>query len=106
MPKVSCGVRTLRRLLRAQTFDVRGLDLAGFRRWLDVQLARLQNDPIFVQRQRIRDLQRSHPDLDALWQEHRLATAADVASAAFARLRWLDKERVDTAKAIAGLTAA
>jgi hypothetical protein len=29
-----------------QTWDLRGLDLTGFRRWLDGQLARWQTDPM------------------------------------------------------------
>jgi hypothetical protein len=103
---VTRGVRELLRLLREHTFDLRGLDLAGFRRWLDGHLARWQNDPVFVQRTRIRDLRRAHPDLHALEEEHRRATRAEAASPQSPRLRRLEQELLDTGKAVAGLTAA
>ena len=52
------GIRALRRLLHEQTFDLRSLDLEGFRGWLDRQLVRWREDPVFLQRARIRDLRR------------------------------------------------
>src|SRR5947199_4580927 len=103
---VTRGVRELLRLLREHTFDLRGLDLAGFRRWLDGHLARWQNDPVFVQRTRVRDLRRAHPDLHVLEEEHRRAARAEAASPQSPRLRRLERELLDTGKAVAGLTAA
>jgi hypothetical protein len=100
------GVRALRRLLREQTFDLRGLDVAGFRRWLDARLERWRQDPVFTQRARIRDLRRAHPRLHALEQEHRRAARAEAAAAHSSRLRRLEQELLDADKAVSGLTAA
>ena len=52
-PPVTRGTRALGRLLGEHTCDLRGLDVAGFRRWLDAHLARWQTDPVFCQRCRI-----------------------------------------------------
>jgi hypothetical protein len=104
--RVSRGVRPLRRLLREQTWDLRGLDLAGFRCWLDGQLSRWQTDPVFPQRSRIRDLRREHPRLRALERQHRHATAADANSLFFPRLREVEQGLIDAGKAVVGLTAA
>ncbi len=100
------GARELQRLLRERAFDLRGLDRAGFRRWLDALLPGWQRDPAFAQRVRIRDLRRAHPELRALEKEHRRAEAADAATPEGARLRRLEEELRDTGKAVAGLTAA
>jgi hypothetical protein len=104
--QVNRGARELRRLLREQTFDLRGLDISGFRRWLDCHLSRWQNDPVFQQRIRIRDLRRAHPQLRVLEQQHRRAAALDAQSPQFTRLQRVEKELTDAARAIAGLTAA
>jgi hypothetical protein len=96
----------LRRRLGERTLDLRTLDLAGFRRWLDLQMARWQSDPVFVQRARIRDLRRVHPELralDAAWQR---ATRANAASAAGARMAVLGRKLHNVGRAIAGLDAA
>jgi hypothetical protein len=103
--RITHGVRVLRRLLRERTSDLRTLDLAGFRAWLGHHLARWENDPVFAQRVRIRDLGRAHPRLHDLKTAYRRAAAADAAAAPFARLRRLEQELIDTGKAIAGLTA-
>jgi hypothetical protein len=105
-PPVSRGADELRRLLREQTFDLRRLDPAGFRHWLERLLARWQTDPVFTQRTRIRDLRRTHPRLRPLEREHRDAVRADEASAAFPRLHRLGQDLADMGKAIAGLTEA
>jgi hypothetical protein len=103
---ISRGVRVLHRLLGEETFDLRGLDLVSFRRWLDHHLARWQNDPVFVQSARIRDIRRAHPRFRVLEREHRLAIAADANSQHFVRLGQIERELLGTAKAISGLTAA
>src|SRR5262249_23660978 len=100
------GVRALRRLLREQTFDLRNLDVGGFRRWLDVRLERWRQDPVFAQRARVRDLRRAHPQLPALEQEHRRAARAEAASAHYTRLRRLEQELLDADNAVSGLTTA
>jgi hypothetical protein len=100
------GASELRRLLEEQTFDLRNLDLDGFRTWLARHAARWQSDPVFVQRARIRDLRKTHPDLGALERQFRQAVAEDTASPQFDRLDWLAQELIDTRKAISGLTAA
>ena len=104
--QVTRGVRALRRLLRTQTFDLRGLDEGAFRRWLDGHLARWQNDPVFVQRVRIRDLRRSHDRLKPLEAEYLRASDAYHAVPVAARLKQLELELMNADKAIAGLTAA
>jgi hypothetical protein len=104
--KVLRGVRELARLLREDNGDLRGLDLAGFRRWLENHLARWQNDPVFSWRSRIRDLRQAHPRLHLLEKEQRRAAAADAASAEFPRLGRLDRELTDTDRAVSGLAAA
>jgi hypothetical protein len=105
-PPVNRGAGELRRLLREHNHDLRRLDLPGFRRWLEHLLARRQNDPVFAQRVRVRDLRRAHPRLRALEHEHRRAALADAASAQFSRLRRLEQELADTGKAVSGLTEA
>lgn len=100
------GVRVLRQLLREHTFDLRRLDVAGFRDWLNKQLVYWQHDPVFVQRVRIRDLRRSQPRLQALEAAHVRAVLADEAAPSFARLHELEQALFDTGKAIAGLTTA
>src|SRR4051794_32711300 len=103
---VSRGSRVLHRWLAAQTFDLRNLDLAGFRRWLDGQFARREGDPLFQQRVRIRGLRRGHPELRRSEEDVRRAAERDAATPAFARLRQLDRDLAATARAVAGLTAA
>jgi hypothetical protein len=105
-PLVIRGYGELRRLLREQTFDLRRLDLPGFRRWLDGLLARWQNDPVFVQRAKVRDLRRTHPSLRTLEDEYRRAALADAASVSFPRLHRLEQELASIAKAVRGLTEA
>jgi hypothetical protein len=105
-PEVRRGVRVLRRLLREQVFDLRELDAAGFRDWLNRHLARWRRDPVFAQRARIRDLRRAHPELRAFENEHRGAAAADAASPQFARLEHVERDLTGTARAISGLSAA
>jgi hypothetical protein len=105
-PPTQRGVRALRRLLAEQTFDLRSLGLAGFRGWITTQLARWQNDPVFVQRCRVRDLRRAHPDLRVLEMARRAAADADEASPQFAALSHLERELRGAEKAVAGLAAA
>ncbi len=105
-PNVTRGADELQRLLRDETFDLRELDLPGFRRWLEANLARWRADPVFAQRVRVRDLRRSAPELRRLEREHRRAAAADKASPLAPRLAALDRDLHAVAKAIAGLTAA
>jgi hypothetical protein len=103
---LSRGARALRRWLGTQTFEVRGLDLDGFRRWLSCRLDHWRQDPVFVQRATIRDLRRAQPRLNDLEQQHHRAAAADARSPSGARLRQLEQQLMDAAKAVAGLTAA
>jgi len=80
--KVTRGANQLRRLLEERTFDLRSLDLEGFRRWLDVHLPRWQRHSDFVQRARIRDLRRAHPQLRTLEEERRRLVREDARFAA------------------------
>jgi hypothetical protein len=88
------------------TFDLRTLDPAGFRRWLAMHLARWATDPAFVQRSRVRDLRRAHPDLRRLEEDYRRAVAADVASPLGPRLQETERQLYDAGKALSGLAEA
>jgi hypothetical protein len=90
--------------LAALIFDVRTLDLGGFRRWLDMQLARWATKPVFAQRRRIRDLRRAHPELLVLEEEHRRALSADEHSPNGPRLREIERLLSNTDRAVQGLT--
>jgi hypothetical protein len=96
----------LHRRLAERTLDLRTLDLAGFRRWLDLQLARWQSDPVFVQRIQIRDLRKAHPELRELEKAYRRSERADAATPQAARLAEVERERHNANKAITGLTEA
>ena len=103
--QVSRGTRALRRLLR-QAVELRNLELGGFRYWVTRRMASWQSEPVFAQRVRIRELRRAHPRLHELERACRHATAADKASARFARLQAVEEELSRTGKALAGLGAA
>jgi hypothetical protein len=88
------------------TFDLRTLDLAGFRRWLEILLARWQTDPVFAQRVLIRELRRAHPQLRERELARCEAEAADAATPTGVRLRTIERKMYNADRAIAGLTAA
>jgi hypothetical protein len=98
--------RELRQRLEALTLDVRTLDPAGFRRWLDLHLARWTNDPVFVQRSRIRDIRRGNAELRRLEAEYARVLRADAESEYGPRLAGIERELHDVGRAIAGLTEA
>jgi hypothetical protein len=105
-PQVACGAAVLRTLLRERTTDLRRIDADQFRGWLGGQLPVWRRDPVFVQRERIRDLRRAYPALRRLEREHRRAAAADARAPAGARLREVEVELHGVEHAVAGLTAA
>jgi hypothetical protein len=105
-PALICDAAELRRRLDELTLDVRTLDMAGFRVWLERLMARWQTDPVFVQRARIRDLRRAHPDVRRLTTEFRRATEIAATSPAGRRMAVLDKRLHNTEQAITGLDAA
>src|SRR4051794_3686535 len=92
LPPVSCGAVALRRILRDQSFDLRGLDVVGFRAWLGRHLGRWQKDATFVQQVKIRDLRRAKPDLGEQERQVRQLTAVDAASPAFTHLTALERQ--------------
>ena len=100
------GKVALLRLLHQGTWDVRGLELPGFRSWLDRHLQRWSVDPVFLQRAAIRDLRRRCPGLDSLEARIRGAEAADREAATFRRLEALEQEIEGAARAVAGLADA
>lgn len=100
------GAAVLRSLLEDHCFDLRQLDAAGFRDWLERHLDHWKQDPVFAQRTAIRNLRRAHPNLLRLEREDRRAAAADAAAASHLRLQRLAKELADADEAISGLTAA
>ncbi len=104
--QVACGAAALRALVRESTTDLRRIDVDQFREWLGGQLPPWRRDPVFVQRERIRDLRRAYPAMRALEREHRRAAAADAQTPAGARLREVEVELRGVKQAIAGLTAA
>lgn len=105
-PAVRRGREALRELLETQRFDLRELDVAAFRAWLERHLEHWRRDPAFVQRSRIRNLRRRDPELLALEAEARLARAADEASALHPRLSAAEHDLVGAEKAVAGLSYA
>jgi hypothetical protein len=100
------GARELCRLLQEQTYDLRRLELANFRPWLDMHLARWRQDPVFIQRTTIRELRRAHPQLEILEKEYRRVALEEAATPQSSRLCLLEQELIDTNKALAGLAAA
>lgn len=99
------GTRELHRLLE-RAVDLRNLDVEGFRHWLTRQVSFWEKDPVFVERARIRDLRRAHPELRALEREERHAAAVDAASPQAEHLLRVEGELAKTHKALAGLSAA
>ena len=89
-----------------EVHDLRTLDLASFRRWLDLHLARWATDPVFVQRSRIRDLRRANPELKQLERDHVRAMRADAESEHGPRLQEIERQLYESGKAMAGLADA
>lgn len=87
-------------------FDLRTLDLAGFRRWLDQLMERWASDPVFVQRSRIRDLRKAHPELKRLETDHAHALRADIESAHGPQLAGIERRLYDVGRALDGLAEA
>ncbi|HET6765088.1 MAG TPA: hypothetical protein VFH27_15490 [Longimicrobiaceae bacterium] len=85
---------------------MRTLDALGFRAWLGMHVERWQRDPVFVQRSRIRDLRRAHPQIRAAERDERRARRAYEQAPEFAELSRIEKALDDAGKAVAGLTAA
>ncbi len=104
--EVERGRDVVEALLRERTTDLRRVDVEEFRAWLAGQLPGWRRDPVFAQRERIRDLRRACPRLRALERELRRAREADAASLAGARLGKLEDELRGVEQAIAGLTGA
>lgn len=96
----------LRRRLAALTFDLRTLDLPGFRQWLERQAVRWAADPVFIQRSRIRDIRRAHPVLRVFEAAARRTAEASTATPAGARIATIERELHRVGRAIAGLTEA
>jgi hypothetical protein len=104
--EVARGAGELHRLLDERTFDLRGLELDGFRVWLQRHLEHWRRDPVFAQRSHRRDLRHAHPRLLALEKEHDHIERDEVLTPQSARLREIDRELNDAGRAIAGLTEA
>lgn len=104
--RVSCGARALRAMLRERTTDLRRIHVDQFRAWLGEQLPAWRRDPVFVQRERIRDLRRAYPAVRGLERAHKRAAAADAQSPGGVRLREVEVELHGVEQAVAGLTAA
>lgn len=100
------GAGPVQALLRDRTTDLRRVDRDGFHAWLAEQLPHWRRDPVFEQRERIRDLRRAHPMLRALERERKRAAAAEAESPEGERLRRLEEELHGVAQAIEGLAAA
>ena len=100
------GADVLHAMLLGRTTDLRRVGLDEFRVWLGRQLPGWRMDPVFAQRERIRDLRRGSPGLRALERERRRAVRADAESPEGARLRRLEEALSGVAKAVVGLTGA
>jgi len=103
---VSRGEDVLAAMLRERTTDLRRAGVGEFREWLHRQLPGWRLDPVFAQRERIRDLRRASPRLRVLERERRRAARADAGSPHGERLRQLEEELSGVEKAVAGLTGA
>jgi hypothetical protein len=100
------GPAALLQLLSERLRDLRELDVDAFPAWLEPHLASWSSDPVFVQRARIRDLRRTHPDIPALEEARRLARIRYEASPLYPTIEALEKDLVGANKAVAGLTYA
>lgn len=100
------GADVLHAMLRERTTDLRRVGLDEFRAWLGRQLPGWRLDPVFAQRERIRDLRRAFPRLHTLERERRRALRADEGSPEGARLREVEAELSGVVKAVEGLTGA
>ena len=96
----------LRQWVEEQTLDLRTLDLAGFRRWLDLQTVRWQTDPAFVQRVRIRSLRMANPQTCEHWREIGVRPGRRMQRHRRQPVAALERKLHATEKAIAGLTDA
>src|SRR5690606_31994446 len=96
----------LRRLLAERLLDLRELDVEGFAVWLDRHRVNWAEDPVFLQRSRIRDLRRAHPELKALEEARRLARIEYERSPRFHDLEDRARELAAAENAVAGLTHA
>jgi len=103
---ISRGSGTLLQLLAEHLFDLRALDVSGFKRWLDRHLSHWHTDVVFEQRARIRELRRAHPGLAALEGERRKARIDDAASPHYRRLEDATRGLIGAENAVAGLTHA
>lgn len=89
-----------------ETFDLRTLDLGGFRGWLNRQMERWQADPVFVQRRRIRDLRKTRAELRPLEKAVANAHSLDRAADGFQQLWVLERQLEQTRAALNGLDEA
>jgi hypothetical protein len=103
---IESGAAVLRRILSERLLDLRELDVNQFRGWLEQHLTNWSRDPVFIQRSRIRDLRRAHPELRELEEERRHARLQYEASALFAELEGVYRELAGANNAVAGLTHA
>lgn len=104
-PSVATGQRALNGLLRKAGRPVRAMALEEFRDWLAARLDAHRGDPIFVLRNEIRTIKRTHAA--ALDERRRALDDAERALRAapeFPRLQALDQALNETDKAIAGLS--
>jgi hypothetical protein len=100
------GADVLHAMLRKRTTDLRRVGLDEFREWLGRQLPGWRLDPVFAQRERIRDLRRACPRLGALERERRRAARADADAPEGARLRQVEEEMNGVVQAVEGLARA
>lgn len=104
--KIARGQAVLREWLAAEVHDLRAMSPAEFGRWLGEQLPYWRRDPVFRQRERLRELRRGCPELREWERRRREAARADARSPQFSRLSRLEVELQNAAKAVAGLEAA
>ncbi|HEX8454794.1 MAG TPA: hypothetical protein VF647_22140 [Longimicrobium sp.] len=103
---VARGADVLAAMLRERTTDLRRVALDEFREWLLRQLPGWRLDPVFAQRERIRDLRRASPRLRVLERDRRRVARADADSPEGERLRQVEEELRGVASAVEGLTGA
>ena len=107
LPTAHRGLSPLRELLDAYPIDVRTLDAAAYRAWVQARIAEVQRDPVFVERSAIRDLLREHRR-KLRYRQRRIATAraAYVACGCAPALHKLEGELHRVRQGVAGLARA
>lgn len=104
LTEIKTGSNFLRQYLAIQKTDFNTMALSEFILWLQQQIAHKQQDRIFIQRCKMRDLQKAHwPTLSQFKEQIRLAMEQWQNALNRIRLEELSNQKNNSTKAIAGL---